>query len=66
MVPSSALTISADGDHLMCDGFSLGETVHLGSFKFIIDYFNGLSLSPRRGDSGSAFMGSTHNGTPFP
>jgi hypothetical protein len=33
---------------------------------FIIDYFTGPILSPRRGDSGLAFMGSTHNGTPSP
>jgi hypothetical protein len=34
----------------MCSGFSLGETVYLGSFEFITDYFGGLSLSPRRSD----------------
>jgi hypothetical protein len=48
MVPSSAITVSADGEHLTCGGFSLGETVHLGSFDFIADYFGGLNLSPRR------------------
>jgi hypothetical protein len=32
---------------------------HLGNFKFITDYFDGLSLSPRQGDSGTAFMGPT-------
>jgi hypothetical protein len=48
MVPSSAITVSADGEHLTCGGFSLGETVHLGSFDFIADYFDGLNLSPRR------------------
>jgi hypothetical protein len=31
--------------------------VRLGSFEFIIDYFNGLSLSPRRDGLGFAFMG---------
>jgi hypothetical protein len=45
-----------------CGGFSLGETIHHGSFEFIINYFDGLSLTPRRGDSGAAFMGSTHSG----
>jgi hypothetical protein len=64
MVPSSVITIAADGEHLTCGGFSLGETVSLGSFKFIADYFSGLSLSPRRGDSGAAFMCSTRSGTP--
>jgi hypothetical protein len=66
MVPSSMLTVAADGERLMCGSFSLGENVHLGSFQFISDYFDGLSLSPRRGDSGAVFMGSTHRGTPSP
>jgi hypothetical protein len=51
-------------ERLRCGGFSLGETIHLGSFEFIANYFGGLSLSPRRSDSGVAFMGSTHSGTP--
>jgi hypothetical protein len=63
MVPSSALTVAADGDPLMCGGFSLSEPICLGRFKFIADYFGGSSLSPRRGDSDPAFMGKTHNGT---
>jgi hypothetical protein len=66
MVPSFAITVTADGERLTCGGFSLGESVRLGSFEFITDYFGGLSRSPRRGDSGAAFMGSTHNGTPSP
>jgi hypothetical protein len=41
----------------MCGGFSLDEPVHLGNFEFVVDYFGGLSLSPRRGNSGTAFMG---------
>jgi hypothetical protein len=48
MVPLSALAFSADGERLTCDDFSLSETVCLGSFEFIADYFSGLSLSPRR------------------
>jgi hypothetical protein len=64
MVPSSALTVSVDGEHLMCDDFSLSKTVHLGIFEFIVDYFSGMSLSPRRNDSGTAFMGSTYSGPP--
>jgi hypothetical protein len=66
MVPSSVITVAVDGEHLTCGGFSLGETVHLGSFEFIVDYFGGLRLSPRRGDSGIAFMGSTRGGIPSP
>jgi hypothetical protein len=64
MVPSSGLTIAIDSDHLTYGGFSLSETILLGSFEFITDYFNGLSLSPRRGNSGPAFMGPTRSRTP--
>jgi hypothetical protein len=66
MVPSSAIVVAADGERLMCGGFSLGETVRLGNFEFNTDYFNGLSLSPRRGDTRATFMGSTRNGAPTP
>jgi hypothetical protein len=62
MVPSSAIAVIADGEHLMCGGFSLSETVHLGNFEFIADYFGGLSLSPRRGTVGATFIGPTHSG----
>jgi hypothetical protein len=43
MVPSSVLTVAADGDHLTCGGFSLGKTICLGSFEFITYYFSGKS-----------------------
>jgi hypothetical protein len=66
MVPSSMLIVTADGEHLTCGGFSLGETVLLGSFEFIADYFGGLGLSPRRNNSYTTFMGSTHCGSPSP
>jgi hypothetical protein len=66
MVPSSVITATADGECLTCGEISLGETVRLGSFKFIADYFDDLSLSPRRGDAGTAFMGSTHSGASTP
>jgi hypothetical protein len=61
MVPSFAIDVAANGERLMCGGFSLGETVCLGKFKFIADYFGGLSLSSRRGNIGATFMGSTHS-----
>jgi hypothetical protein len=54
MVPSSMIAVAADGKCLTCGAFSLGE--------FIADYFGGLSVSPRRGDVGATFMGSTHSG----
>jgi hypothetical protein len=57
MVHSFTLTISADGKCLMCDGFSLGDTVRFRSLEFIADCFGGLSLSLRRNDSDIAFMG---------
>jgi hypothetical protein len=59
MVPSSAIIVATDGEHLTCGGFSLGETSHLGIFKFITDYFGGLSHTPRRGNEGATFMGAT-------
>jgi hypothetical protein len=63
MVPSSPLAITSDGECLMCGCFSLGKTICPGSFEFIANYFRGLSLSPRRGNSRTAFMGSIHSGT---
>jgi hypothetical protein len=66
MLSSSAITIAANSERLTCDGFSLNKNVCLGNFEFIADYFSGLSLSPRRGDVGIAFMGSTHRGAPTP
>jgi hypothetical protein len=63
MVPSSSITVVDDGERQTCDGFSLGETVHLENFEFIIDYFDSLSLSSRRDDEGAAFMGSARSGT---
>jgi hypothetical protein len=61
MVPSSSITITADGERLACGGFSLSEPVGLGNFEFIADYFGGLRLSHRRGNEGAIFVGSTHS-----
>jgi hypothetical protein len=66
MVPSSTIAFTTIDKHLTCGRFSLGKTVHLGNFEFIADYFGGMSLSPRRGDEGAAFMGSTHDGVSTP
>jgi hypothetical protein len=64
MVHSSALTVTTDNEHMPCDGFSLGETVHFGSLEFITDCFSGLSLSPKGSDPDAIFMGTTHSGSP--
>jgi hypothetical protein len=63
MVHSFALVISADGERLTCDGFSLIETVHFGSLEFITDCFDGLSLCPKGSNPGVVFVGTTHNGS---
>jgi hypothetical protein len=44
MVPSSGIAVK--GEHLMCGEFSHCETVRLGNFEFIINYFGSLILSP--------------------
>jgi hypothetical protein len=61
MVPSSTIIVAADGECLTCSGFSLGETVCLRNIEFITDYISGLSLSPKMGDKGTIFMGSTRS-----
>jgi hypothetical protein len=66
MVPSSVIVIAADGEHLTCGGFCHSETIRLGNFEAIADYFGGLSLSPRRGNASATFMGSTRSGAPTP
>jgi hypothetical protein len=66
IVSSSAIAVAANGEWLMCVEFSLGETIHLGNFEFIADYFGGLSLSPRRDDARDTFKVSTHSGASTP
>jgi hypothetical protein len=66
MDPSSTVTVATDGEHLTCGGVSLGDTVLLNNFKFIANYFSGLSLSPRRANDGAALMGSTRSGASTP
>jgi hypothetical protein len=64
IVSSLAITVATNDECLTCSGFSVDETIRLGNFEFIADYFSVLSLSPRRGDSSAAFMGSTRSETP--
>jgi hypothetical protein len=64
MVHSSTLTITTDGEHLTCGGFSLGKTVHSGSLEFIVDCFGNLSFSPKGSDSSTVFLGMVHSGSP--
>jgi hypothetical protein len=66
MVPSSTLTVTVDGECLLCGGFSLSKTVHFGSIELIFDCFGGLSLSPWRDGLDATFMGSTRSGPPSP
>jgi hypothetical protein len=66
MVPSSVIVIDTNGERLTCGGFSIDETVHLGNFEFIANYFSGLSLSLRRSDTGATFMASAHSGASTP
>jgi hypothetical protein len=62
MVPSSAITITADVECLSCDGFSLGDTILFGSLEFIADFFGDLNLSSQMDVSNAAAMGSTRCG----
>jgi hypothetical protein len=63
MVQSSTLVITADGKHLTCGGFTLGEIIRFGSLEFIADNFRSLSLSPKGNDSGADFRGMAHGGS---
>jgi hypothetical protein len=62
MVSSSSIAITSDGECLACSRFFLGKPILLGNLEFITHYFAALSLSPRRGNEGAIFMGSTHSG----
>jgi hypothetical protein len=64
MVPSSALIIATDGERLSCGGFSLSETIHFGSLKFITDNFSSLSLSPLGDVLDTIIIGSARSGPP--
>jgi hypothetical protein len=64
MVHSLVLAITTDGEHLTCGDLSLSKTIHFGNLDFIADCFGSLSLSPKEGDSGAAFMGTTRSRSP--
>jgi hypothetical protein len=60
MIPSSVPTVAGDGERLLCDLFSLGETFCFRSLEFIAGRFGGLSRSPMGNGSDATIMGSTH------
>jgi hypothetical protein len=64
MVHSSTLTITTYGEHLTCDGFSLGKTICFENLEFIADCFGSPRLSPKGNDLGVVFVGMAHNGSP--
>jgi hypothetical protein len=64
MVHSSTLTVTTDGEHLTCAGFSLGETIRFGRLEFIANYFGNLSLSLMGNESGVIFVGMARSGSP--
>jgi hypothetical protein len=64
MVRSSALTVATDGKHLTYGGFTPGQTIHFESLELITNGFGSLSLSRTGNDSGTVFVGMTHNGLP--
>jgi hypothetical protein len=57
MVASSALTIATDSERLSCGSFCLSKSICFGSFKFIADYFSGLTFSPSGDVSDPNVMG---------
>jgi hypothetical protein len=64
MVHSSMLIITTDGEHLTCNGFSLGETIRFGGLDFITDCFSSLSLSPKGNNSCVIFIRMARSGSP--
>jgi hypothetical protein len=64
MVHSSTFAVSTNGECLTCSGFSLDETVCLGSLEFIADCFGSLSLSPMGSHLDAIFVGTTHSRSP--
>jgi hypothetical protein len=64
MINSLMLVVTIDGKCLTCGGFSLDETICVGSLEFIADYFGSLSLSLKGSNSGAVFAGMAHSGSP--
>jgi hypothetical protein len=60
-----SLIVATDGEHLTCDGFTLGETVRFGRLEFISDCFDSLILSPKGNDSDTFFVGTGRSGSPL-
>jgi hypothetical protein len=57
MVHASMLVITTDSEHLTYGRFSQGETICFGSWKFIANCFDILSLYPMGNDSSIVFVG---------
>jgi hypothetical protein len=56
MVHSPKLVITANEGHQIDSGFTLGETIRIGSLEFIDDRFGSWSLSAEGNDSGVVFV----------
>jgi hypothetical protein len=66
MVPSSALVVTADGECLSYDGFSLSETICFGSLEFIANHLGSQRLSPMGNGSDAIVIGSARSRPPSP
>jgi hypothetical protein len=56
MVHSPKLVITTNEGHQIDSGFTLGETIRIGSLEFIDDRFGSWSLSAEGNDSGVVFV----------
>jgi hypothetical protein len=64
MLHSPKLAVIDNNKHQIDVGFTLGETIHIGSMEFIADHFGSLSLSDKGNVSSVMFVGMAHSGSP--
>jgi hypothetical protein len=64
MVPSSKLSIVANGNNSAYVGLALGSTIHFDSLELIANCLGCLSLSTQERDSSAIFVGMVHIGLP--